>query len=60
MPTIQLQLHQKPTTIDLIRYKQSTRTKYATSLANRLVGSFRTPGVTQENLRLTSLRHSPD
>ena len=60
MPTVQLQLHQKPTTIGLIRYKQSTRTKYATLLANRLVGSFRTPGVTQENLRLTSLRHSPN
>ena len=52
--------NKKPTTIDLIRYKQSTRTKYATSLAKRLMGSSRIPGVTQENLRLTSLLYSLD
>ena len=60
MPIVQLHLQQKPTTIGLIRYKQSTRTKYATSLVKRLMGSFGTPWVTQENLRLTSLPHSLD
>ena len=55
LPTLQLHLQQKPTTIGLIRYKQFTRTKYATSLTKRLMGSSRTPGLTQENLRLTSL-----
>ena len=60
MPTIQLHLEQKPTTIGLIRYKHSTRTKYATSLTKRLMGSSQIPGVTQQNLRLTSLPHSPD
>ena len=32
MPTVQLHLQQKPTTIGLIRYKQPTRTKNAPCL----------------------------
>ena len=60
LPNVQLQLQQKPTTIGLIRYKQSTRTKYATSLAKTLMGSSRIPRVTQGNLRLTSLPYFPD
>ena len=39
MPNVQLHYQQKPTTIGLIRYKQPTRTKDATALAKRLMGS---------------------
>ena len=54
LPTVQLHLQQNPTTIALIR------NKYTTSLAKRLMGSSQTPGITQQNLQLTSLPHSPD
>ena len=43
----------KPTTIGLIRYKQSTHTKYVTSLSKRLMGSSWTPGIRK------SLTHLP-
>ena len=52
-----INLQQKPTTIGLIRYKHSTCAKYVTSLTKRLMRSSRTPGVTLENLGLTSLPH---
>ena len=44
----------KPTTIGLIRYKQSIHIKYVTSLVKRLMRSSQTFEVIQENLRLTS------
>ena len=55
-----INLQQKPTTIGLIRYKHSTCAKYVTSLTKRLMRSSRTPGVTLENLGLTSLPHFLD
>ena len=53
MPTVQLYLQQKPITIDLIRYKHSTPTKYATALAKKLMESPQIPQVTRKKIDLT-------
>ena len=60
LPNVQLHLQQKTTTIDWIRYNNSTPTKYATSLMKRMMVSFQTPVVTEENVPLTSLFHLSD
>ena len=52
MPTVQLHLKQKPTTIGLIKYEQPTRTKYATLLAERLIGSLQKRGVKKSSTPL--------
>ena len=47
-----IHLKQKPTTIGLIKYEQTTRTKYATLLAERLIGSLQKRGVKKSSTPL--------